>query len=95
MDFTRASDAEVDRYDVELGAFNNNNTESAWILSNRDCWYPNPYYVGPPVPHPESYAAEYAEDHAAELLELQEQNRQDDEDSVYLADNADQGDCPF
>lgn len=25
----------------------------AWILSDRDAWYRNPFYVGPPVPHPE------------------------------------------
>lgn len=25
----------------------------AWILSDRDVWYRNPYYKGPPQPHPE------------------------------------------
>ena len=28
--------------------------ERAWICSDRDVWYPNPHYNGPPVPHPES-----------------------------------------
>jgi hypothetical protein len=27
--------------------------DQAWILSDRDVWYPNPYYKGPPVKHPE------------------------------------------
>jgi len=27
--------------------------ERAWILSDRDVWYPNPAYRGPAVPHPE------------------------------------------
>lgn len=27
--------------------------QQAWILSDRDCWYRNPAYVGPPVGHPE------------------------------------------
>ena len=27
--------------------------QQAWILSNRDVWYRNPFYTGPAVPHPE------------------------------------------
>ena len=27
--------------------------ERAWILSNRDVWYRNPFYRGPAVPHPD------------------------------------------
>jgi hypothetical protein len=27
--------------------------DQAWILSDRDVWYPNPAYQGSPVPHPE------------------------------------------
>lgn len=27
--------------------------EQAWILSDRDVWYANPFYSGPPQPHPE------------------------------------------
>ena len=30
--------------------------ERAWILSDRDVWYPNPAYQGPPVRHPEDDA---------------------------------------
>ncbi len=29
--------------------------QSAWILSDRDVWYRNPFYQGPAVPHPEDY----------------------------------------
>jgi len=29
--------------------------DCAWILSDRDVWYPNPYYTGPAVPHPEDH----------------------------------------
>jgi len=31
------------------------NPDQAWILSDRDVWYPNTFYQGPPVPHPEDY----------------------------------------
>lgn len=27
--------------------------DQAWILSDRDVWYRNPFYQGPPIPHPE------------------------------------------
>ncbi len=30
-------------------------TESAWILTDFDAWMPNPFYQGPPVPHPEDW----------------------------------------
>lgn len=26
---------------------------AAWILSDRDVWYKNPFYKGPEQPHPE------------------------------------------
>lgn len=35
------------------------NTEKAWILSDRDVWYRNPYYTGPAMPHPEEYDPEF------------------------------------
>ena len=28
--------------------------DRAWLLSDYDVWTPNPHYVGPPQPHPES-----------------------------------------
>jgi len=27
--------------------------DQAWILTDYDTWQKNPFYVGPPVPHPE------------------------------------------
>ena len=49
--FTYASDADWDRGAViELGAAH---PDHAWILTDRDCWYPNPFYTGPKVRHPE------------------------------------------
>lgn len=32
--------------------------EQAWILSDRDVWYPNPFYKGIPQPHPEDHPYE-------------------------------------
>lgn len=29
------------------------NEHKAWILTDFDTWEPNPFYSGPPVPHPE------------------------------------------
>jgi SNF2 family DNA or RNA helicase len=36
--------------------------DSAWILSDRDVWYRNPFYRGPPQPHPEDEQYDYDED---------------------------------
>lgn len=47
-----SSYAEMDRYDAEL--YGQANPEMAWVASGSDVWYPNPYYTGKPVPHPES-----------------------------------------
>lgn len=33
-------------------------TKRAWILGPYDTWEPNPFYVGPPVGHPEDYCPE-------------------------------------
>lgn len=47
-----ATEAEADHeYAHEVGR---DNPDSAWILSDRDVWYPNPFYRGEPQPHPES-----------------------------------------
>lgn len=36
-------------YARELGR---EHPDRAWILSDRDVWYPNPFYQGEPVSHP-------------------------------------------
>jgi len=54
-DFYRDSTSDVDKYDAVLHAYNSGDTTHQWILSDRDCWYKNPYYVGPDQPHPESF----------------------------------------
>ena len=40
--------------------------DQAWIASDRDAWYPNPWYVGASVPHPESWEAYYADQNEAD-----------------------------
>ena len=51
--FTYSSDTEWDRAEAyELGAAD---PTRAWICTDRDVWHPNPFYRGPPVPHPEDY----------------------------------------
>lgn len=50
-DFHYASEAEVDQAGAHAeGA---NRTDQAWILSDRDVWYANPYYNGPAICHPD------------------------------------------
>lgn len=50
MDYL-CSIAEADaHYAREVGR---ERSERAWILSDRDVWYRNPFYTGPAVPHPE------------------------------------------
>lgn len=43
--------AEADRSNARQAGFEQ--PDHAWILSDRDVWYPNPFYRGTPVPHPE------------------------------------------
>jgi hypothetical protein len=51
--FTYATDSDWDRAEAtDLGMAN---PERAWVLTDRDVWHPNPWYSGPPVPHPEDY----------------------------------------
>ena len=46
-----ATESEADReYVRNFGADNPNR---AWILSDRDVWYANPFYAGPAIPHPD------------------------------------------
>lgn len=50
-EFHYSTDAEWDVAGArERGA---EHPERAWILSDRDVWYANPYYTGPKVRHPE------------------------------------------
>ena len=50
-----ATEAEADReYAYNVGM---DEPERAWILSDRDVWYPNPFYTGPKVPHPDDEGA--------------------------------------
>lgn len=50
-DSDRATMAEADReYASNVGS---QRPDLAWILSDRDVWYRNPYYMGVPQPHPE------------------------------------------
>lgn len=52
-----ATEAEADReYAINVGR---DNPGQAWILSDRDAWYRNPFYTGPAVPHPEDDSALY------------------------------------
>ncbi len=37
------------------------NPDSPWILDPRDVWIKNPFYQGPPAPHPESHSEYYSE----------------------------------
>lgn len=50
-DFYIPSEAELDRHAAyELGSAR---PGCAWVLTDRDVWYPNPFYSGPPQRHPE------------------------------------------
>lgn len=61
-----ATVAEADlEYAHEVGRMR---ADQEWILSDRDVWYPNPFYTGPRGPHPEddsdSFEGEDEEDAA-------------------------------
>jgi hypothetical protein len=58
--FTYSTDTEWDNAEAfELGAAR---PDLAWISTDRDVWHANPFYKGPPQPHPE-------DDHAWEAIE--------------------------
>lgn len=90
MNYEQLADLE---YATNVGR---DNPTRAWILSDRDVWYRNPFYRGEPVPHPEDEqhwqnvadAEEYAEEYAAECAPQVEQRLQD------VADEYDD-DIPF
>lgn len=56
MDFHEyTSESEWDREEaLEIGRAD---TASSWIATSRDVWHPNPFYTGPPMPHPEDEEA--------------------------------------
>jgi hypothetical protein len=72
MSFIAQADAQWAR---EVGR---ERSQQAWILSDRDVWYANPFYSGPPVPHPEHYSEDddvtpealafYAADHGEHVV---------------------------
>lgn len=55
-----ATPAQADlEYATNVGA---ERRDVAWILSDRDVWYPNPFYKGPPQPHPEDDCYDYCDE---------------------------------
>lgn len=87
-EFTITTDAEWDRAEAyEKGELR---PDLAWICTNRDAWHPNPFYQGPPVPHPESYDPLYDVD--GELVPQDDDLAQMEEDE---RDAWDFDDIPF
>jgi hypothetical protein len=43
--------------------------DKAWLLHDHDIWLRNPYYEGPPVPHPEDDPREYEADGERPLVQ--------------------------
>ena len=43
--------------------------DQAWVLTDRDVWHANPFYKGPPQPHPESWENPEGRDLRDALLE--------------------------
>lgn len=50
--------------------------ESAWILTDFDVWMPNPFYSGPPVPHPEDDMRGWKEDYDDQLFLNEEEEEE-------------------
>ncbi len=65
----------------------------AWILSDRDVWYRNPFYTGPAVRHPEDDAGCYDDDDIA-ALEVKGEEVEDDSLCAFVAADID-NDIPF
>lgn len=70
--------------------------DQAWICSDRDAWYPNPWYVGAYVPHPESSEAYYADQNEADEAEYQHVKIDElSSDELPSMDNSLYDDIPF
>lgn len=49
-------EATMEEADLEYAyAIGRHRPGRAWILSDRDVWYPNPFYHGPATRHPEDW----------------------------------------
>lgn len=51
QEFFYATDTDWDRAEARFLGMQEPNR--AWISTDRDVWHKNPFYHGPPVPHPE------------------------------------------
>ena len=58
-----ATDTDWDHFDARQRS--EERPDQAWVLTDRDVWHANPFYVGPPQPHPEDYPFESEEDREA------------------------------
>jgi len=84
LEFHYSTAAEWDQAEArDLGEMN---PEQAWILTDRDVWHANPFYQGPPVPHPEddyAHGLEWPEEHPSdEAYEAQLQALADPDDDI-------------
>jgi hypothetical protein len=53
-DFHVSTDSELDHEEaMQIARSYPPELQPAWISTDRDVWHKNPFYVGPPVPHPE------------------------------------------
>lgn len=59
----------VDEWRFNVGAAQ---PERAWLLHDRDVWVKNPFYSGPPVPHPEDERPDDMEDSCLDDCEPRE-----------------------
>lgn len=89
-----ATEASADReYARNVGY---DNPDRAWILSNRDAWYANPFYSGPKVPHPEDDSDFYQEEWEERMVAVQDDL--ESQGAVYdrfYPDNAFDGEIPY
>jgi hypothetical protein len=60
LDERVATEAEADREFAD--AVGRDRPDQAWLLSDRDVWYANPFYQGPAVRHPEDDADDYEDE---------------------------------
>lgn len=80
---------QIDKDDAYLHG--SKHSEKPWILSDRDVWVQNPYYVGPSVPHPDDFYAEPEQTPDDVNVHM----RPDDSVENWLDDQRVLGPCPF
>lgn len=70
-----------------------NHPDRAWLCHDYDVWVANPWYVGPPVRHPEDYDEDFEQGDYVAAVPNEDGEFDEDNHPVHAMETAD--DVPF